>query len=295
MTALTHSSSRLFAVLSLLLVMLIWGSTFVVTKSAIGEIPPFLLATLRYVVACAILVPVAARTAGWGRVFRGGTLGTLAVMGFAGVTVFYVGFNLALVYTTASAVALIQGATPAITALLAVPLLGERPRRTGLLGIAVSMLGVALIVLVGSGGNAPNPLQGDALTLLAVVSWSLYTILAKRFDQVSPLVVTTAISLFGLVFLVPFAAYDLAVRPPAAVSLASGLAVLYLGACASALAYLFWNRALLVFKASQVANFINLVPLVGVASAAVFLGEPLLPLQLVGGALVLLGVWLSAR
>lgn len=274
--------------------MLIWGSTFVVTKSAIGQVPPFLLATLRYVVACAILVPLAARNGGWDGVLRGGTVGTLALMGFAGVTVFYVGFNLALVYTTASAVALIQGVTPVITALLAVPLLGERPRRTGILGIALSMLGVALVVLVGSGGKAPDPLLGDALTLLAVVSWSIYTILAKRLDQASPLVVTAAISLFGLAFLIPFAAYDLATRPPATISPDTWLAVLYLGVCASALAYLFWNRALLVFRASQVANFINLVPLVGVASAAVFLGEPLLLLQLVGGALVLVGVSLSA-
>lgn len=290
--------SRASAILSLLLVMLFWGSTFVVTKAAIAEIPPLLLATLRFVVASAILVPLAQARGGLALLPRPLPLGTLALMGLSGVTLFYVGFNLALANTTASAAALIQGATPAATAILAALFLGERLRRIQSVGIAVSILGVALIVLVGGGGAAPNPLLGDLLMLLAVVAWSVYTILGKRLARVDPLATTAYSSLLGTLFLLPFGAYDLAVRPPRAIGLDAGLAVLYLGGAASALAFLLWNRALRRLSAGQVANFINLVPLIGVTMAALGPplgpGEAIAPIQLLGGALVLGGVWLSS-
>lgn len=73
------------------------------------------------------------------------------------------------------------------------------------------------------------------------------------------------------------------------------LAALYLGAGPSALAYLLWNQALRHLDAGQAANFLNLIPVVGIASAAFFLGEVPTPGQLLGGSLVVGGVWLSSR
>lgn len=102
-------------------------------------------------------------------------------------------------------------------------------------------------------------------------------------------------SLAGALLLLPAAAYDLATRPPAGLSPAAWLAVLYLGLGCSVLAYLLWQSALRHLDASQAVSFLNLIPVVGVASAALALGETLLPGQLLGGALVLLGVWLVAR
>jgi drug/metabolite transporter (DMT)-like permease len=130
--------------------------------------------------------------------------------------------------------------------------------------------------------------------LLAVLAWAVYTILGKGFASVPSLAVTAYGGVLGTLFLLPAAAYDLATRPPTHVSLATWLAILYLGVGPSALNYLLWNRALRVLDASAVANFLNLVPLIGVASATIFLGEALLPTQLLGGALVLAGVWLSS-
>jgi drug/metabolite transporter (DMT)-like permease len=71
------------------------------------------------------------------------------------------------------------------------------------------------------------------------------------------------------------------------------LAVLYLGLLASATANLVYNWALMLLDASQTATFINLVPIAGVAIAVLFLGEPMLAMQLVGGAVALIGVWLA--
>jgi drug/metabolite transporter (DMT)-like permease len=293
--AFPRTSDRSITILSLLLVMLLWGSTYVVTKAVIAEVPPLLLAFLRFAIASAILVALARARGGTRRLPRPTPWGTLALMGFAGVTVFYIGFNSALANTTAAAASLLQATAPAVTAVLAAVFLAERLRLRRGVGIGLSLVGAALVVLASAGGaDAPNPLLGDLLMLLAVLAWAVYTILGKGFAAVPSLAVTAYGGVLGTLFLLPAAAYDLATRPPTHVSLATWLAILYLGAGPSALNYLLWNRALRVLDASAVANFLNLVPLIGVASATIFLGEALLPTQLLGGALVLVGVWLSS-
>lgn len=69
---------------------------------------------------------------------------------------------------------------------------------------------------------------------------------------------------------------------------------MYLGAVASAAAYLLWNRTLAHLDATQVVNFINLIPVVGVVTAALLLGETSVAWQILGGFLVLIGVWISS-
>ncbi len=289
------NSGRAGAIASLLLTVTIWGSTFVVTKAVIAEVPPLLLALVRLIIGSVFLMVLVQRGGGLALLPRPIPWGRLAVMGLTGVTLFYVGFNLALANTTATASALLQGAVPVFTALLAIPFLGERIGLRRGVGIFLSLVGVAVVVLVGSGGSdAPNPLLGDLFMLVAVLSWCVYTIVGKRLEHVSAVAVTAYSSVIGTIFLVPFGAYDLVVRPPTHISLAGWAGVVYLAIAAGAVTSLLWNRALHFLDAGQVANFINLVPVLGAASAAIFLGEPILPVQLLGGALVLVGVWLSS-
>jgi drug/metabolite transporter (DMT)-like permease len=94
--------------------------------------------------------------------------------------------------------------------------------------------------------------------------------------------------------LVPAALVEAAFRGTPAIGLAGGTRIVYLGALASAGGFLLYSRALRDMDASQVGTFINLVPVVGVATGVVFLGESVTPLALLGGALVLLGVWVSS-
>jgi drug/metabolite transporter (DMT)-like permease len=284
------------AIVSLLLTVTIWGSTFVVTKVAIAEVSPLLLALIRFIIASAIFLALVQPLGGLSLLSRPVPWLSLSLMGLSGVTIFYLAFNLALAETSATASALIQGAVPAFTAIFAMPFLGERlgPRRG--LGIGASIIGVVIVVLVGgAGGDAPNPLLGDLLMLVAVLAWCAYTILGKGIQAASPLAVTAYSSVIGTVALVPIGLFDLIEHPPTHLSLGGLAAVLYLSVAASAVTLLLWNRALRTLDASQAANFINVVPIVGVGFAAIFLGEPLLPLQLAGGVLVLAGVWLSSR
>jgi drug/metabolite transporter (DMT)-like permease len=293
---LVAAPADLFAVLSLLLVMLIWGSTFVVTKAAVADVPPFTLAFLRFALASAILVPLAWARRGFDGLPRPLPLGTLALMGLSGVTIFFAGFNLALSYTTATEGALIQGTIPAVSALAAALVLKERLSRARAIGIGASMLGVALVVLAGGGAStAPNRVVGDLVMMATIVAWAAYSMLGRRLRAASGLAISAYSTLLGTVFLAPAAAGELLLRPSWSVPLEAWLAVAYLGVVASALAFWLWNRALRVLDVGQASAFINLVPLIGVASSALALGEQLTPSHLLGGVLIVIGIGLSLR
>lgn len=289
-------STKPFAIGALVVVMVIWGSAFVVTKAVEAEVPPLLLALLRFVVACAFLIPFAEARGGLALLPRPVPWNTLALMGLTGVALYFATSNLALLYTTASDAALIQGSIPAVTAVLAVLFLAERVDRRRAVGIALSLIGVGVVVLSGRpAGDAPHRAAGDLLMFGTVLAWSVYTILGKRLQDAPQMAVTAYSTLLGTLFLLPAGLAELAVHPPRTVSLAGLLTILYLGAISSALAYLFWNRALPFLDASEHANFLNLVPVVGVGSAVLFLGEAVAALQAVGGIMVLVGVWMTAH
>jgi drug/metabolite transporter (DMT)-like permease len=291
-----HMSTKIFAIGSLLLVMVIWGSSLVVTKALETEIPPLALAMLRFVIASALLIPIAHERGGLTQLPRPIPWDILTLMGFTGVTLYIVTANLGLIYTTASDAALIQGSTPALTAVLAIVLLGERLDRSYAVGIALSIIGVALIVLTGHhAADAPGRLLGDLLVVGSVLAWSIYTILGKRLQHAAQVAITAYSTLLGTFFLLPLGLANLAIHPPRAVSPTGWVALFYLGAISSALSYLLWNRALPFLDASQQGNFLNLVPVVGVVTAVLFLGERPTFIEAGGGILVLAGVWLTAR
>lgn len=282
------------AIIALLLVTCIWGSAFVITKAAIGAVPPIMLALLRFAVASAILLPLALRRQPLTSPALRSAWPTIAGMALTGVALFQLGANLALRYTTASQAVIIQAVIPVITALLAAMLLRERPPQRRVLGITLSLAGVALVVLAAVPSDAASdPLLGGVLLLASALGWSVYTILAKRIAGTDQLAVTAYSIALGTLLLVPLSVLEVGTFDVVALDWPAWASVLYLGALSTAAANLIYNRSLGHLDASQVATFLNLVPVVGVAVAVLFLGEPLIGWQLAGGGLVLLGVWLA--
>jgi len=297
MQSMTKTGGRSLAFLLLLLAVVIWGSTYVVTKAGVEAAPPMLFAFLRYCVASLILLAIALLRGGTARLLRPVPWGTLALMGLTGVALYYMGFNLALTYTTASQGALVQSSIPAVTAAVAVIMLRERLSARRMLGIALAIVGVILIVARVAGGagetSARAPLLGNVIMFGTVVVWAIYTSLAKRVSAVDPVAVTAAISILGTVMLIPAALLEAANAPTPAISGATWLRILYLGALPSAASYLLYSRSLRDLDASQVGAITNLSPVIGAVSGVVLLGETITPLAVAGGGLVLAGVWLS--
>jgi drug/metabolite transporter (DMT)-like permease len=285
---------RTLAMLALLLVMAVWGSAFAVTKATIAEVPPVLIALLRFVVASAILLPLALLRQRRAILSIRGAWWTMAAMGVCGFTLFQAGANVALYYTTAAQAAIIQSIIPVMTAILAALVLREHPSGRRILGIVLSLVGVVAVILAAAPSeDASSPLLGGAIMLGGVILWAVYTVLAKRLAHADALGVTAYSTMFGTLFLVPLALLETPIAEMPMISAQGWLSILYLGALSSTMANLLYNWSLAHLDASLAATFINLVPVVGVAVAVLFLGEPLVGWQLAGGAVTLLGVWLA--
>lgn len=278
---------------ALLLTVLIWGSTFVVTKQALDGFGALQLTVARFVIALAVLaLPARRRGFSWRMCVRG----VYPRFGLSGVALFFGLQNLGLLFTTAASASLIHASTPAVIAVASILLLGERLERVQYVGLGLAVAGATLVALSGASADAgAAPLLGNLLVVGSVIAWAMYTVDGRRLAaEADPLVSTTASIGAGLLFLVPLAAVETALQGAPRPGAAGVVAVAYLGVAASAGTLFLWNYALRDVPASVAAGFINLVPVVGTA-LAVAAGEPLSPQQAVGGALALAGVWLGSR
>lgn len=291
----THKGQRV-SFIALFAAIFIWGFAYVVTKSGLSTVPPMLFALLRYAVASVLLVPLALARGGLSRLPRPVPWKTLLLMSLTGVTVYYILFNLALAYTTASQTALIQSAFPAIVAIMAFVWLHEHVSKRRVVGIILAVIGVVLIVTnTEADSGARDPLLGNALAFASVLVWGVYTILAKRISNADPIAVTATISLIGTILLIPAVMVEGANVSLASIPTSGWVPILYLGALASATGYLLYSRALRDIDASLVGTFINLSPVIGVVAGVVVLGESITVPAVIGGILVLAGVWISSR
>lgn len=283
-------SDGVVASLALLVAMLIWGGTYVVTKEALEDVGPLTLLVARFGLAFVVLAPVAAR-----RGFRAGdvTARRFVVFGVTGI-VLHMGFeNVGLQFTSAANAALIVGAIPAIAAGLSIVLLKEKVTARRAAGIALSLAGVALVAGAPVTGGHDFRWAGDLLMVGAALAWGIFTIQGKRLGgSHDALASTTAAIGSSLFFLVPLALGEMVVSGAPTVSPSSLGAVAYLGLGASAAAFVLWNFALRHVDASAAAPFVNLVPVFGVSFAALA-GEAITAQQLLGGLVVGAGVILS--
>ena len=289
----SHSTS----IVMLLVTMVIWGSTFVVTKGINNEVPPFTLAFVRVTIGALVLLGCA-----WVRQVRGGThspwsalpWGAMITMGLIGVVVYYAVFNYSLVYTSASQGALVQSCIPAMTALVAVVWLREHASAVRWTGIALSMVGILIVFSGADVQSGPSALLGNVLMFVSAVLWGVYTSMAKRVAAFDPLQVTAGIIGAGAVLLLPLAAFEVVADGLPSVGFKGWLGMAYLGAGASGVGYMLYSAALKHIDASEAGVYTNLIPIVGVITG-VMLGEPLSVRAILGGVVVLAGVWLTSR
>ena len=275
------------------LVAAIWGLNFVVIHAGLDGMPPLLFVELRFV---AVLFPailfVPRPAARWRDLLVVGALLSLGQF-----TLLYTALALGMPPGLAS---LVVQAQIVFTVVFAVLALREVPTRTQALGVAI---GVAALVLVGIGRNEDTPLAAFLVSLAAAASWGAGNVMARRLG---PAIRTgtpawmagLSITVWSaLVVPVPALALSLLVDGPAAVgaalthlTLGQILSTLYTAWLASLVGYGIWNTLLGSYPAAAVAPFSLLVPPVGMLAAWFTLGETPTPAEVVGGALLLLGV-----
>ncbi|WP_367867277.1 DMT family transporter [Pedobacter sp. WC2423] len=287
------------AMLWLIFIMLVWGSTYAVTKSVVHVLPPGCFAFVRFMIALLCLLPVylSDRKAMAAQQFKKADYWWLFLMGITGISGYYVFFNYSLMYTSASSGALIQGFIPICIALSGVIFLKEHLSRLQLTGICLSFIGVILVGLIAAEDKGEkSSLTGNLLMIVAVLCWTIYTLISRKLNHLKPIIITFWSGCIGTVLLLPLSIYEFSqLTQPVQIGLKGWFALIYLGAISSALCYLMYNKALEQLPAAMVGNFLNLDILIGVLIAVLFLHEQVSLIQVVGGIFILSGLILSSR
>jgi len=281
--------------LNLTLAMVIVGSSVVAGKLMVAELPVFLASALRFVLALAILLPlIYVREGGLPRLSRRSWL-TLGGQSLCGSFLFTVFLLYGLRYTGPSSAGVLTATTPACMGIIAWVFLKDRPGAKTAFGILLSVLGVAAINLVGGTGGAAgiNPLLGNALVLCAVLFESLFLLVRKTVPEpLSPVAVSTVISLFGLAWFLPMGTYELLTTDLSAVTMTGWLTVGYYGAFVTVLAYVFWFAGITRVAASTAGVFTAVMPVSALVLSVLVLGEPVGWPQLAGCGCVLASILL---
>jgi drug/metabolite transporter (DMT)-like permease len=290
--------AQIIAILEVTFSVTVWGASFVATKVAVKEALPVTVVWLRFTIGVAIL--------GLATLLRKqialperGEVGYLALLGFLGISFHQWLQSTGLVTSEATTTAWIVATIPIFMALLGWLVLAEKLSWQQVFGIFVAALGVLVVVTKGdlpalARGKIGS--RGDFLVMLSAPNWAVFSILSRRGLQRYP---ATRMMLFVMVFgwlftsVLFIASGGLSHWPQ--FSLDGWLAVGFLGVFCSGLAYIFWYDALKALPAAQTGAFLYLEPFVTVIVAAVILGEPLLGASLLGGAAILLGVWIVNR
>lgn len=278
------------------LAVLIWGMTFIASKVLVGLLDPYWYIVIRFGLAwgCLFLFsprPLALLPRREERKF--------IVCGVAGVTLYYIFQNVALLHSTASNTGVITASSPLFTALI-LWLFGRKVKLSPLffVGFVLCFGGVAAISF--SGGGAGLHLLGDTFALAAALAWGLYCVLIVRAEAcgLTSLQVTRKVFFWGTLLTIPPAL--LLGQPVPAVTFTDGGLMfwgnlLFVSLFSSALCYLFWGQATVLLGAVTTSVYLYLIPVVSVIGSALILHEPVNLVTVLAIAAILVGLVLSQK
>lgn len=296
----SHARRQNFAWSLLILANLLWAGSYVAGKFALHDMSVNMMNALRMIISALVLLPLLIVRRKDLNLTRKDLpqLALLALVGFV--------INKALEYgglalTTASDVALLITSESIFTALLSWILLRERFRLLTVLSLVLGFFGVYLIVErslvpnIPPGGGALR-IVGDLLVMLALIFESFYTVRGKSLlVKHSPLLVTSAAIVGSTVFWIPLAGVELATNGWHPIGWQAWLGLIWLALMATVIAYLAWFKGLEVIKGTTAATVLFIQPLLGTLLAILLLGDQLLPTTIIGGALILISVYLISR
>jgi drug/metabolite transporter (DMT)-like permease len=276
---------------------LCWAGNAIVGRLAAGHIPPVTLSFLRWSLAFLIILPFAWKhlRRDWGAIRAG--FGTMIVLSVTGIGAFNTLQYWALEHTQALNTLLLQSAGPLFVAMWSLILLGVRltPAQAG--GIALSLIGVLVILLHGDLTTLRNIEfnRGDLIFTVALAIFGLYSVLSLKRPKIHGLSFVGFTFGCGAACLIPLLIWELLSRPLMQLDAINLLTLFYVAVFPSTLAYLCFNRGVQLIGANRAAPFFHVVPVFGSAMAIVFLGERPRLFHIIGFALVLIGVFVASR
>lgn len=274
----------------------IWGETFVSTKVLLQNgLMPSDIFFIRFLLAyCCISIFSHSRM--WADSWKDEVL--LLVLGLAGGSMYFLSENMALLYSTASNVAILVGTTPLVTALLlSIFYKEERMNRKQMTGSTIAFAGMVLVVLNGQLILHLNP-KGDVLALGASLTWGLYSLVIKKLSyKYDSLFITRKVFAYGLLTILPYILFFKPLQQDLSIYLRPEVwgNLLYLGLVASMLCYFAWNWALQKLGTVRTTNIIYLQSFFTMLFAHLILGERITLMAICGTMTLILGMALASK
>jgi drug/metabolite transporter (DMT)-like permease len=284
--------------LEALFAVVVWGGSFIATKIAVGLISPTTVVWLRFTMGIPlILFAVIIR-----KQFafpKGSEWWYFALLGFLGISFHQWLQSNGLQTAQATTTAWIVSTSPAFIAVLGWMVLKEKLKLHQSLGIALAMLGVLAVVSKGDWralavGNFGT--VGDFLILISSVNWAVFSILSRRGLKSHPSTrLTFWVMTLGWLFTSASFIAGGNYTELAQIDLHGWTAIIYLGIFTTGLAYIAWFDALSQLPAAQTGAFLFVEPLTSMVVAALVLNEQITPVSVLGGVVILFGIWMVNR
>ncbi|MFC4559593.1 DMT family transporter [Virgibacillus kekensis] len=282
----------------LLIFVVIFYSGNILTGRAINELPPITIAFFRLLVAFIALLPLGARKAWKTRQLFFTYKKPFLLMTLTGITLFNTCIYGALQFSTATRVSVLEAVIPVATALLSVWVLKERLIGIQWVGVLLSFTGAVWVITEGDIFTLIQSWNtGDILMIGAILLWAVYSVNVKNYMHLFPsyaaVLVMTGISVIALlpILLVEWAL----VGVPYITTPGNMAGLLYLGIFPSFIALILYNRAIDLLSASKASVFLSFLPVVTMIGAALWLGEKINSVQIIGALIVIGGVFLTNR
>jgi len=283
---------KLKANLAIFLAVVFWGLSFVSMKSLLNEgFPPFTMILIRYLLVCLILIFMLFFNKENKKITQK-DYWILALSGMIGVTLYFLFESKGIQLTTASNASIIIATVPIFSLLIDIFYYHNSVTWIQTLGIILSFVGVYLIInpyQTSYGGS--SVIWGNILMMGACFSWVIYSMFSKNLHKkLSNFTITAYQSIFGTLFLILPALTEQSKWIP--VVGISWLHFLYLAILCSILSYFLYNYSLRHLGLSTVSVYINLIPVVGVIGSVLILKESIAMIQITGGCIVLISLFL---
>lgn len=288
----THAEKYFFLVIGIPIVF--WAFAFPLIKIGLEELSPINLTIMRLFVVCLIFLVLLILQPKKLSKLQKKDIPSLFLLGFLGVVVYHLALNYGELYVSAGAASLIIATIPLFVVILAVLFISEKITLNVMLGIVMSLGGV---VIISTFGNKDISLEiqylsGAIAVLVAALVGAGYTVAGKKLLQrYSPLSLTVYAFLIGSLGLIPFISPSLFEEVMQMSAVGWG-AVLFLAFFPTVVSYTLWYVALEIKQASEISVYLYFMPVLSTIIAYFLLGEKITLLFVLGGALVIVGLYI---
>ena len=293
------NKNEIKAYIMLILATSFWAGNFIVGKVAtLFEIPPISLNFYRWFFAWIVLAPFTMRQVILSKSIIKKNIFSILIMSFTSISIFNSAVYYGLNYTQVLNGVLMISTIPILIIVISSIFKTEKINIFQIFGVLVSLSGVIIIItkmelqkLLHFQLN-----KGDLWILVAMLSWSIYSIIIKEKKiNLQPFVLLQTLITFGVIMLIPFYLLEISSGKYIPLNIPVFLIIAYVVLFAGIGAYIFWNKAVMTIGPNRSGVFLHLMPVFSSIMAIVLLGESFAKFHFVGALFIVTGIFLSSR